>query len=134
MSVDIDGNKRVSVALLEAICALDVPAALALMTDDITWWSCGTTVSSGTRDRAQFIALSSGMFDVLAAPIGFEPRLVISDGDHVVIECRLTMPLKSGASYANEYVILFHLRDGLVASVREYMDTEYFSSVFPRPT
>ncbi|MFJ6621283.1 nuclear transport factor 2 family protein [Kitasatospora sp. NPDC091335] len=46
-----------------------------------------------------------------------------ADGDRVVVEETMTATLANGNHYANDYCLVFELRDGLIHRVREYMDT-----------
>ncbi|KDN84246.1 nuclear transport factor 2 family protein [Kitasatospora cheerisanensis] len=46
-----------------------------------------------------------------------------ADGDRVVVEETMTATLADGKHYANDYCLVFHLRDGLIHRVREYLDT-----------
>ncbi|MFF1921044.1 nuclear transport factor 2 family protein [Streptomyces sp. NPDC058221] len=46
-----------------------------------------------------------------------------ADGPRVIVEETMTATLADGNHYANDYCLVFELRDGLVHRVREYMDT-----------
>lgn len=48
---------------------------------------------------------------------------VHADGDHVIVEETMSATLANGNHYANDYCLIFELRDGLIHRVREYMDT-----------
>jgi ketosteroid isomerase-like protein len=41
----------------------------------------------------------------------------------VIVEESMTSILANGNHYANDYCLVFELRDGLIHRVREYMDT-----------
>jgi hypothetical protein len=131
--MSLEKNKKLAVNLMKAISAGDLERAAALMTDDVRWWSAGTTVASGSRTRQQVMDLAAGVFSLAEGPLVFTFGDVVAEGDRVVVEATSRMNLKSGIVYANQYLVLFRMRDGKISEVREYMDTEYFSSVFPRP-
>jgi uncharacterized protein len=50
-------------------------------------------------------------------------RMLIAEGDIGVIEHRLHATLPDGRAYVNDYCFVITVRDGLVAQIREYMDT-----------
>ena len=53
-----------------------------------------------------------------------------AEGDRVAVEYQGNTPLKRGGSYANTYHSLFVVRNGRIASGREYYDTAYSRSIF----
>jgi uncharacterized protein len=50
-------------------------------------------------------------------------RTVVSDGDVVMIEHRLSATLPNGRTYVNDYCFVYEVRDEKVWRIREYMDT-----------
>ncbi len=49
---------------------------------------------------------------------------LIADGDQVVAEVRGKVLTKSGQRYDNEYCFIFRFRDGKIAEIVEYCDTD----------
>jgi ketosteroid isomerase-like protein len=49
---------------------------------------------------------------------------LVAEGDTVVAEVRGDVMLKSGARYDNHYCFIFQFRDGKIAEVVEYCDTD----------
>ena len=49
---------------------------------------------------------------------------LIAEGDHVVAEVRGDVQTKSGKRYNNEYCFVFRFRDGKIAEIVEYGDTD----------
>jgi ketosteroid isomerase-like protein len=48
-----------------------------------------------------------------------------ADGDTVALEWRVHARTPDGADYRNAYCGVFVIRDGRIAAVREYLDTQY---------
>jgi uncharacterized protein len=49
---------------------------------------------------------------------------LVAEGDHVVAEIRGDVQTKSGHHYNNEYCFVFTFRDGKIAEIVEYGDTD----------
>lgn len=52
-----------------------------------------------------------------------EFRSMVSEGDLVFVEHRLSATLPNGRAYENDYCFAYEVRDGRVLKIREYMDT-----------
>ena len=118
---------------LELFSAGAVAETMAMMTDDATWWVAGTMPISGTYSKAQFEQLLSGVLDTCTGPIRIEPRTWTIDADRVALEAESFVDTRNGRRYNNHYHFLFRLRDGKVASVREYLDTMHANAVLCTP-
>ena len=57
----------------------------------------------------------------------------IAEGDKVAIELVGRGELKNGRVYNNEYHLLMTIRDGKVARVREYLDTQHVFATWFQP-
>ena len=55
---------------------------------------------------------------------------IIGEGDVVAVESRSQGTTKSGKTYQNEYALLFTIRDGKIAKLREYTDLLHVLEVF----
>jgi ketosteroid isomerase-like protein len=62
-------------------------------------------------------------FHRLFTEVRVEFRSLLGEGDHVTVEETMHATLPDGGRYANDYCIVFELRDGLIFRVREYTDT-----------
>lgn len=111
-------------------------AALArLFTPDILWRVPKSAVPPYGGDH-------HGQSDVIemmasAASAAFVPGsarteigLLIADGDRAVAETRLRAMTPDGRMYDNAYVFVFEFRDGLIAQIREHVDTRYAADFF----
>jgi hypothetical protein len=82
-----------------------------------------STISCG-RQRQQFIASNT----IVA-------ERVLAEGDYVVVEARGRNRTKKGDIYENEYCWVIQMRDGKMARLVEYADTDSMQSVLkPCPT
>jgi uncharacterized protein len=66
---------------------------------------------------------------------GLEMTVVssIAEGDHMALEVVSSGDLKNGRQYRQEYHMLMTFRDGKIASVREYLDTQHANDVWAAP-
>ena len=66
---------------------------------------------------------------------GLERTVVgsIAEGDDVAVEVESSGELKNGRSYRQQYHFLITVRDGKIASVREYLDTHHAWDVWMKP-
>nr|WP_315184736.1 nuclear transport factor 2 family protein [uncultured Albidiferax sp.] len=122
-----DAHKQVASAFLRAIEDGDGAALEALLAPDFHWWVAGW----GERSRA---ALLTALGRTMA---GFSTRRITvtgitAEGERVAVEAegRFERP---GLVYANTYHYLFIVRDGQIASGREYFDTAAASAAFGPP-
>ena len=132
---EIERNKAAAAALLEAFSQGDVPAMVALMTEDATWWVGGNIAGlSGTYGRDQFAALAEGAKAAYkTGALKIWPTGMVAEGDKVAVEAQSHAELHNGRVYANTYHLLFTLRDGRISAVKEYCDTLHMKQIFFDP-
>ena len=104
----------------------DTKGAFALFAPDVRYRLMGTTPISGESvGVSEFLAkiirpfvgrLEGGQIEVI-------PDTFIASGSHVVVLAHSRATSVTGAAYNNEYAMVFTVQDGLIASVREYLDT-----------
>lgn len=131
MSKVSDNNKKAAVAFLDALTNWDWPTTESMMTEDATYWIAGNTAVSGqTNSRKEYISQASKLFSSMTEPMKLEFGQITAEDDRVALEMRSRLNLPDGRLYQNEYHILLTFRDGKVAGVREYMDTQHVGDVF----
>ncbi len=103
----------------------DVDECFGLLSDDFTYWSIVTrkTVDKATlRDeverRKRRVELSLDFIQCF------------NDGESVVIEAEADGETADGLHYNSPAVFIFETKDGLIASLREYSDTQVAAHVF----
>jgi ketosteroid isomerase-like protein len=104
--------------------------------EDAIWTVAGTTGWSKTyRGKSAIIdELIAPLRRILAPPLRTHARRLIAEGDIVVVEARGQNLTRDGRPYENNYCYVFEFRDGQVAALTEYADTELFRSALGEPT
>lgn len=129
-------NKAVAFTFFERFTASDIEGALATMTEDSTWWI------SGKKERSPFAGLYpkdriGRLFHRILAALktGLEMKVIscIAEGDRAALEVVSSGDIKNGRQYRQEYHMLLTFRDGKIASVREYLDTQHANDVWTAP-
>lgn len=110
----------------------DIEAALGLLTDDVTWTVTGTTRFSGEYAGKKALAekLVGPLFGRLKAGIVMTIQNMVAEGDCVVAEATGEAETREGRPYRNTYCFVFRVREGKIAAVTEYMDTELVRTIF----
>lgn len=110
----------------------DEAALRASFAEDATWWLRGELPISGTwrgRDAILGDFLATAMRFYEPGSVDLEVTSLLADGDAVALEWTSRARTVSGDPYENHCAAVFRVRDGRIASVREYMDTLYASEV-----
>ncbi|MFV8819831.1 nuclear transport factor 2 family protein [Haliea sp. E17] len=116
-------NKQVVREFIEAMGRGDRPAADKLITDDAFTLAMGYSKFAGVRERETILATIAGFRELM--PEGMQPEILsmTAEEDRVVAEFKGNGTLVNGEAYCNEYCMVFMLRDGKIAQVREYFCT-----------
>jgi ketosteroid isomerase-like protein len=126
----LEQNKAIVKAFWEAFSDSRFDDALGLLADDGTWWVAGSTNISGTYSKSEFANLVGGVAESTENGIRMTPKFLTAEDDRVAMEAESYGPMKNGKVYQNIYHIQHVIRDGKIAAVREYMDTEHVTDVF----
>ena len=128
-------NKQTVTEFMTVFSSGDVDKILASMTDDATWWVAGNIPGiSGTKDRAGFGEMLGGIAEnTTTGAIRLTPLAFTAEGDRVAVETESYAELKNGRVYNNLYHFVFVVRDGKIASAKEFLDTEHTTAVFVAP-
>jgi uncharacterized protein len=126
-------NQQVVANFLQAFSSGDVPRTMGMMAESATWWVAGTMPISGTYDKAAFTALLNGVVDALEGPIQITPKAYTVQGERVAVEAESLAHTRSGRTYNNHYHFLITVNDGLISSVKEYLDTMHTNAVLCTP-
>jgi len=122
------GNKQLAMEFFGRFSASDVAGALDCLTDDVQWWIAGkpgVTPTSGVNDRRKLARLFDNMMGQLRSGLRMSVKGMIAEGDKVAVEVESTGELKNGRVYSNEYHFVLTFRNGKIAAVREYLDTQH---------
>lgn len=127
-------NKQTVKNFMEVFSSGNVEATLALMAESATWWVAGTMPISGTYDKAAFGKLLGGVSaSCKGGAIKLVPKAFTAEGERVAVETESFADLNNGRKYNNHYHFLFTVRDGKVASVKEYLDTMHTNAILCTP-
>jgi uncharacterized protein (TIGR02246 family) len=133
MTTDTSATRQVVEAYVAALQRGDIDALRASFTPDATWWLRGDLPTAGVWKGPDqildgFLARMTAQLDT-TRPLSQELKHVIADGDLAVAEWTSRATTRSGAAYENDYAVVFEVRDGRIAAVREYFDTGYAQRV-----
>jgi len=126
----VEANKEVVRELYRRMNARAFDEMWELFTPDARW-------GRGRHDTSDAPGVDR-MRDVMVDPmpvfetggIEFTLHSLTAEGDRVAAEVESHAPLVNGTVYHNHYHMLFVLRDGRIATVKEYADTAHARDVF----
>jgi hypothetical protein len=124
--------ERVLRAYLDALAAGDLDGIGGSFAGDATWTLHGTLPLAGTRrGRAaimEFLTSAGTLYRPGTQRFTFGD--ITAQGDRAVLEWRVQgVASATGLPYDNEYCGVFVVRDGRIAEVREYLDTQHAAEV-----
>ena len=134
-----DENKQRVLACWQAFASRDEAAIRSFFKADAVWIAPqgnATAIALGASSGftgadaiARFIARD--MPKLFVADVSVEILAVHTAGDAIIVEERMRAKLANGRPYENDYCFVFEMEDGLIAVMREYMDTaKGFSMIF----
>jgi hypothetical protein len=100
------------------------------MADDVRYTIIGTSRFSGVASgRDQILARILGpLMEALDGGIEIAADSIFGEGDLVAMQARGRARTKRGGRYDNTYCFVFRFRDGRIAEISEYLDTELVRS------
>lgn len=122
-------NKDIARKFLEALGSSDVETVSGLLADDVVAVCTGTSVLSATRGRADVIGAAGIFKTIFKSGLRFEILSMTAEEDRVSVESQGHSELVTGAAYDNQYHFLFHIRDGRIHTIKEYIDTKLADEV-----
>lgn len=125
-----EANKSVVRKFLAALGAGDGKTVDALITPDCEAVCTGTSIVSRTRGHDEIVRSGDYFKRTMKDGIRFEILCLTAEEDRVAAEAVGFSELKNGVTYNNQYHFLFHLRDGKVCKLKEYLDTKLADDVF----
>ena len=100
----------------KAIAVGDLPDDL--VTPDMTFWS----VNSGTSNKARFHGGVKILASIFGGTLTYFIDALTAQEDRIVAEIHSQGTLNSSEPFDNTHVFLFRIREGRIASVKEYMN------------
>ena len=128
--MSLAGNREHVLDYLDAMRRGDHARAYEAFLEDATWTTAPSLPWPGLfRGRKEifegYFAVDKGLFTTGMASYDLETRNVVAGGDCVVVEMRHRAEGLSGRRYETDHCLVFELREGRIAAVREYIDSLY---------
>jgi uncharacterized protein len=131
--MNLESNKRIANELFARFTASDIPGALALLSDDLTWVITGRpglSPAPGQYDKINIEAIFRDLYGRLKGGLTMTVKSVTAEADRVALEVESHAELSNGRVYNNAYFFLLTLRDEKIVGVREYQDSLHAYTVF----
>jgi uncharacterized protein len=131
-------NKQLMERYVEAVGAGDARALREFFAADASWTlQAGHLPMSGTWEGREriidgFFATAMSRYELDS--VRLEVTAMIAEHDRVVLEWTSRASTRDGRPYENGCIGVFTVRDGVIAAVREYMDTLRLGDVFETST
>lgn len=135
-AADTEINKQVATEFYRRFDAGDIPGVLDTMADDATFWIAGkpgSNPSVGTHSKAEMAVMFGRIMKQMRNGLKMTVKGVTAEGERVALEVESYGELNNGRVYNQEYHALMTIRDGRIAAVREYMDTQHVAAVWFAP-
>lgn len=133
---DAERNKQVATEFYRRFDAGDLPGVLDTMADDATFWIAGkpgSNPSVGMHSKAEMATMFRRILTQMRGGLKMTVKGVTAEGERVALEVESYGELHNGRVYNQEYHTLMTIRDGRIAVVREYMDTQHVAAVWFTP-
>ncbi len=108
------------------------PSTPDAFAEDIRWWVPPGSDMAGTYEgKAAVLAMFAkgvGLYSQ-TDPMRIHVETLVAEGEAVSAQVIIEAKTARGKDYRNHYHFAFVLRDGLIASVKEYVDTQYAHDV-----
>jgi ketosteroid isomerase-like protein len=128
MTADLEANKQVIVDYFGEQMVAGLGSALRYLSDDATWWVPGQWELSGTYSKAQLAAAIDKLpYD---GYLTFDLATLTAEANRVAAEVRVRGKLKDGRVFDFWIHFLFTVDNGLITSVKEYVDSQYTRQLF----
>jgi hypothetical protein len=126
-SEDTLRNKELAQAFIDALATAGLEAIADLFATDAVLWSLTDRASLSFPEYLEvYHRLITTRF---VNGVRMTTKLVMAEGDRVVVECESHGDLKNGRHYNNMYLFLFRIAGGRIRNVWEYNDTHHSQTV-----
>ncbi len=130
---DIETPKQIARDFMDALSSGDPQRILACYADDATVWTAGSLPFSGLHTTHEVVALCEGLLGAFPQGLQFTVKAMTAEGERIAIEAEGAGTHASGEVYHQRYHFLVVIRDGKVAQMKEYFDTELARKVLLAP-
>lgn len=130
--MSIEANKKLVAEFFAHFKRKEVQQVLDKMTPDATWWIGGKVELfplAGTKTKKEIGEILMSLIPGTKDGLAITPHGMVAEGDKVAVEAESLGVLGNGRTYNNFYHFLITIRDGKIASVKEYLDTMHTADV-----
>jgi len=127
-----DRNKATALEFLRRASGNSVDAAMELLDADVTWWVAGDPSRlkvAGLKNRSQAERLLRGFQKAVPGGMHMTVLGITAENERVAVETEGEAQWRNGKQYHNRYHFLFEVRNSLIVTVREYLDTLHLHDV-----
>lgn len=110
-----------------------IDRVLEMMHDNATWWINGKPhlfAGAGKKTKAEMKKAWHELYSTLQGGLKMEILAITAENERVAAEIRSYAVTIGGKVYENDYHMLFIIRDGKIAEVKEYTDLMHAVEVF----
>jgi hypothetical protein len=128
-------NRQIVHDLFARFTASDIDGVMDLLAADATWRVPGKPElnrAAGDYDKDRLRKLFERMLSQLVSGLKMTVLGTVAEGDRVAAEVESSGDLRNGRQYRQQYHFLIEFRDGKIANVREYLDTQHAWDVWLR--
>jgi ketosteroid isomerase-like protein len=128
-------HKQIVAEFFAQASAGNLEGVMALLTDDASWRLAGKpelSPTAGTYDKPRIRRLLERMRSQLKEPLKMTVVGCTAEGDRAAVEVVSSGDLRNGREYRQEYHFVMIFRDGRIAVIREYFDTQHAYEVWIR--
>jgi uncharacterized protein len=124
---DILRNKELAQAFIDALATDGLEAITDLFASDAVLWSLTDRASLSFPEYLEvYHRLITTRF---VDGVQMTTKLVMAEGDRVVVECESHGDMKNGKHYNNMYLFMFRIDGERIQNVWEYNDTHHSQTV-----
>lgn len=117
-------NKELAVTYLKALVDGDESLMSSVLADDFVADDRNTANIGGRRSREEVLAFTAAVPSLFKERLRFEYESVTAEEDRVICQVKGYSRLPDGSDYNNQYIYLFHVRDGKLRHMDGYYDSK----------
>jgi ketosteroid isomerase-like protein len=125
-----DDNKALVREFYARMNSRQFDAVWDLFTPDAVWGSGRFSTEGAKPIERMKTVIVDPMPQFQGGGITFEVHALTAEGDRVAAEVETHAVINGGRPYNNHYHMLFEIRDGRIAVIKEYTDTAYARDAF----
>jgi ketosteroid isomerase-like protein len=124
-------NKEIIAAVFAETAKGNGRPYLEAMAENVTWRTIGKNSWSGTFTGKETIMkeIFGRLRERFEGHNTCIPSRIHADGDYVIVQANGHNRTRDGKDYCNDYCFVIRMRDGKMAAIEEYCDTELVANV-----